>query len=83
VSCAYYVPGNKKQAVEREIRQDSSPQLAGLPPCAVNLPGERPGYHVLTYIEPLKENVVALGLDLAGDPIRRSAVERARESMPA
>ena len=77
------MPGNEKHAFEREIRHDSSPQLAGLPPFAVNPPGERPGYHVLTYIEPLNKNAAALGLDLAGDPIRRSAVERARESMPA
>ena len=35
---------------------------------------------MLSYLEPMGKNVVAWGLDLNADPLRRSAVDRARDS---
>ncbi|MEO1146715.1 MAG: CHASE domain-containing protein [Cyanobacteria bacterium J06638_22] len=42
--------------------------------------GDRPEYIPVTYIEPLRGNEVALGYDLASDPTRRLALERARDT---
>ncbi|HTU56839.1 MAG TPA: CHASE domain-containing protein, partial [Polyangiales bacterium] len=37
-------------------------------------------YYPVYYVEPLELNLPALGLDLASDPVRRAALERARVS---
>jgi signal transduction histidine kinase len=42
--------------------------------------GDRPEYIPVTYIEPLRGNEVALGYDLASDPTRRLALEKARDT---
>jgi diguanylate cyclase (GGDEF)-like protein len=80
ISFAHRVPHAKKLQFERAVRAETSPLVKGLPEFAVKPPGERPEYLALTYIEPMGKNVVAWGLDLNADPLRRSVVDRARDS---
>src|SRR5438552_3869200 len=80
ISFSFRVPHERKQAFERAVRAEKSPLAKGLPPFSVKPPGDRPEYMVLTYIEPMGKNVAAWGLDLNADPLRRSVVERARDS---
>ncbi len=42
--------------------------------------GERKEYFPVFYVEPLAENMEALGFDLASDPVRGSALEAAKSS---
>ena len=48
-------------------------------------PGERGEYHAILYIEPRSErNLVAVGYDMFTEPVRREAMERARDTgLPA
>src|SRR5712671_5930219 len=80
ISFAFRVPHAKKLQFERAVRAETSPLVKGLPEFAIKPPGERADYLVLTYIEPMGKNVAAWGLDLNADPLRRSVVERARDS---
>src|SRR3989449_5053539 len=80
VSFAPRVLHAKKLEFERAVRAEKSPLVKGLPRFAIKPPGERPEYVVLTYIEPMGKNVAAWGLDLNADPLRRSVVDRARDS---
>jgi len=41
---------------------------------------DRPDYIPVTYVEPWEGNEVALGYDLASDPIRRAALDQARDT---
>jgi len=41
---------------------------------------ERPEYIVVTYIEPYESNQAAMGLDVASNPARLAALERARDT---
>src|SRR5258705_6489681 len=80
ISFAARVPHAKKLQFERTVRAEKSPLVKELPGFAIKPPGERPEYVVLTYIEPMGKNVAAWGLDLNADPLRRSVVDRARDS---
>jgi signal transduction histidine kinase len=42
--------------------------------------GQRAEYVPVLYVEPFERNRLALGFDLASDPIRRDALEKARDS---
>jgi len=80
ISFAPRVPHAKKAQFERAVRAETSPLVKGLPEFTLKPPGERPEYLVLTYIEPMGKNIAAWGLDLNADPLRRSVVDRARDS---
>ena len=80
ISFTFRVPHARKLQFERAVRAEKSPLVKGLPEFAIKPPGERPEYAVLSYLEPMGKNVVAWGLDLNADPLRRSAVDRARDS---
>src|SRR5437773_6111733 len=80
ISFTLRVPHAGKLQFERAVRAEKSPLVKGLPEFAIKPPGERPEYAVLSYIEPMGKNVAAWGLDLNADPLRRSAVDRARDS---
>ena len=69
-----------KLEFERAVRAETSPLLEGLPEFAIKPPGERPEYVVLNYIEPMGKNLVAWGLDMNVDPLRRAPVDRARDT---
>src|SRR5712691_4571110 len=76
----FRVPHARKLQFERAVRAETSPLVKGLPEFAIKPPGEHPEYAVLTYIEPMGKNVAAWGLDMNADPLRRSTVDRARDS---
>src|SRR5712691_4396773 len=80
ISFSFRVPHARKLQFERAVRAEKSPLVKGLPEFAIKPPGERPEYAVLSYLEPMGKNVAAWGLDLNADPLRRSAVDRARDS---
>jgi diguanylate cyclase (GGDEF)-like protein len=80
ISFAPRVPHARKLEFERAVRAEASPLIKGLPEFAIKPPGERPEYTVLNYIEPLGKNLPAWGLDLNADPLRRSVIERARDT---
>jgi diguanylate cyclase (GGDEF)-like protein len=80
ISFSVRVPHARKVQFERAVRAERSPLVKGLPEFAIKPPGERPDYMVLIYLEPMGKNVVAWGLDLNADPLRRSAIDRARDS---
>ena len=70
----------EREAFEKALRNERSIDAAGYPDFAIKPPGERPEYVVVTYVEPMPGNEAALGLDLAGDPVRLAALERTRDS---
>jgi diguanylate cyclase (GGDEF)-like protein len=80
ISFTFRVPHAKKLEFERAVRAETSPLVKGLPEFAIKPPGERPEYAVAIYLEPMGKNAVAWGLDLNADPLRRSAVDRTRDS---
>jgi diguanylate cyclase (GGDEF)-like protein len=80
VSYAYHVRGPDKQKFETQMRRALGKEDPAFASFTVHPADGRADYHVLTYIEPLAPNRVALGLDLANDPDRRVAVEKARDS---
>ncbi len=69
-----------KAEFERAVRAEASPLLKGLPEFAIKPPGERPEYVALNHIEPMGKNIVAWGLDMNVDPLRRAAVDHARDT---
>jgi CHASE1-domain containing sensor protein len=72
---ARYVPQEQRAAFERELRAE------GVDGYAVRPEGERPGYGPVTYLEPNNErNLRAHGFDMLSEPVRRAAMERARDS---
>jgi diguanylate cyclase (GGDEF)-like protein/PAS domain S-box-containing protein len=76
ISYTYHVPHAARAAFEQRMKAE----WHGLPPFEIIPPGERAEYEVLSYIEPLPENAVAIGLDLSTDPVRGAAVRHARDS---
>ncbi|HET7596886.1 MAG TPA: PAS domain S-box protein, partial [Burkholderiales bacterium] len=70
----------ERASFEAEARRDRSVDPRGYPGFAINPPGERAEYVVVEYVEPMAGNETALGLDLAGDPVRFAALERMRDS---
>src|SRR2546422_10868280 len=80
ISFSFRVPHARKLQFERAVRAESSPLVKGLPEFAIKPPGVRSEYTVLSYLEPMGKNVAAWGLDLNADPVRRSAMDRARDS---
>lgn len=65
----------EKAALERQIR------LERIKDYTIHPPGEREQYSAIVYLEPhSKGNLQALGYDMYTDPLRRDAMERARDS---
>ncbi|HEY5801899.1 MAG TPA: CHASE domain-containing protein, partial [Burkholderiaceae bacterium] len=79
-------PGIQGLAVSRLIPADALPahesgMRALLPGYAVRPPGPRPLYSSITHIEPQTAmNRRALGFDMYAEPVRRAAMERARDT---
>jgi diguanylate cyclase (GGDEF)-like protein/PAS domain S-box-containing protein len=73
VSYAVRVPASAKEVFERRVRRD-------YPEYAVKPPGPRDEYIAVEFMEPLSGNEVALGLDLAADPVRARDIMRARDT---
>jgi diguanylate cyclase (GGDEF)-like protein/PAS domain S-box-containing protein len=75
-----YVPNSRKADYEQQVRQDTSVDKNGYPDFAIKPAGSRTAYFVIEYIEPFQPNRPALGLDVGHEPVRRAAVERARDT---
>jgi diguanylate cyclase (GGDEF)-like protein/PAS domain S-box-containing protein len=75
-----YGPQSKKADYEQQVRRDTSVDKNGYPNFRIKPAGIRPEYSVTEYIEPLQLNRTAFGLDIGFEPVRRAAVERARDT---
>lgn len=63
-----YVPAKDKQRFEESVRRDTSLEPGGYPNFAIRPPGERLGYYVIDYVEPMQGFEFAFGLDLGANP---------------
>ncbi len=70
----------QRPAFEAMVRGDTSVEPRGYPKFEIRPAGNRPGYVVAQYVEPLAGNERALGLDLGGDAVRLAALERTRDT---
>ena len=80
LSFSRHVTHAERDAFERRVRRDTSIDVDGYPQFAIKPPGTRGEYVALEYMEPMAGNEVALGLDLAADPVRRGEILLARDS---
>jgi diguanylate cyclase (GGDEF)-like protein/PAS domain S-box-containing protein len=80
INYAEYVPTNKKREFEARVRHDTSLDPRGYPSFSIKPAGDRPGYYVLTYLEPMEGNDFSFGLDIGAPPFRPDALERARDN---
>jgi signal transduction histidine kinase len=73
------IPAAERPAIEARQRRAGNPSFRIWPE------GPRDEYTAVLFLEPLdRRNQAALGYDMATDPVRRAAMERARdEGMPA
>ncbi len=72
---ALMVPAAHRAEHEQEIRNE------GFPEYAIRPGGERPVYSSIVYLEPFSErNLRAFGYDMYSEPVRREAMERARDT---
>ncbi|MES2262888.1 MAG: CHASE domain-containing protein [Pseudomonadota bacterium] len=73
------VDGARRHAHIEQLRR------GGFPDYAINPPGERALYGPIVYLEPFSgANLKAFGFDVLSEPVRRAALEQARDSgLPA
>ncbi|MYN02699.1 diguanylate cyclase [Pseudoduganella sp. DS3] len=70
-----YVPGAQLEAHVATVRAD------GFPDYQVTPPGQRGHYSPVVYLEPFTgNNLLAFGYDALSEPVRRAALEQARDS---
>lgn len=77
---ARHITGKEKPAFEAAVRRDTRLHKQGYPGFAVKPAGDRPEYHVLTYIEPLETNLVSFGVDIASNPAVANSLKVSRDS---
>jgi len=68
--------------IERVLRSELSRFLDqaradGMPDFQVSTSGQAADLYIIKYLEPLSDNLLALGYDLGQEPLRREAIERA------
>ncbi|HKU71074.1 MAG TPA: CHASE domain-containing protein, partial [Burkholderiales bacterium] len=80
LSYSAFVKQADRVAFERRVRGDTSVDPRGYPGFAIKPPGEREGYTVIEYVEPLAGNEAAFGIDLMAEPVRRGEIARARDA---
>jgi signal transduction histidine kinase len=74
------VPAAERAAFEARVRRDTSLNGVGYPTFAVHPPGTPGNLVVVDYLEPMEDYEPSFGFELTSDPVRRSAVEEARNS---
>jgi len=77
------VPDSQRTAFEEAARQDGYPDFQieeKIEQGTLIRAARREEYFPVSYVEPYKGNQTALGYDLALDPVRREALNRARDS---
>ena len=69
------LPGTARAQHEAQVRAE------GYPGYAIRPPGQRPWHAPIAYLEPLNEsNALAFGYDILSEPVRRAALEQARDT---
>ncbi|MCQ4347263.1 CHASE domain-containing protein [Pseudomonas stutzeri] len=75
VGYSQFIPAGQLAEHERTIRAQ------GFADYRVNPPGERAAYSSIVYLEPFADrNLRAFGYDMFSEPVRRAAMEQARDS---
>ena len=68
-------------APENLASHEASVRAEGFPDYRVNPPGRREVYAPIVYLEPFRgRNLVAFGYDMFSEPVRREAMEKARDT---
>ncbi|MET0980910.1 MAG: CHASE domain-containing protein [Telluria sp.] len=80
VSYTHAVPDAGREAFEAAVRADRSLVPQGYPGFAIRPAGRRPGYNVLTYIEPPEALLEKLGMDITANPVVAASMARARDT---
>jgi len=72
---ALMIPESARRAHEHSVRRE------GFPAYAIHPAGDRALYSSIVYLEPFSgSTLLAFGYDMYSDPVRREAMERARDS---
>ena len=74
------VPLDGAAQFEAEANADPLADGSPPPPTVVHPPLEKPLNYVVEYVEPLEQNVYALGLNLSALPVRDESIEDARDT---
>jgi signal transduction histidine kinase/CheY-like chemotaxis protein/HPt (histidine-containing phosphotransfer) domain-containing protein len=69
----------ERAAYVERVRADTSLTSEGYPYFDIWPPGARSEYFVFEYLEPFLPNAPTFGYDAATEPVRRAAIERARD----
>src|SRR5438067_7971930 len=80
ISFDRFLAVSERAAYEERVRRDASLNGAGYPDFTVHPSESGPELLVAEYLEPTAGNEVVLGTNIYSDPVRRSAVEEARDS---
>jgi len=75
IGFAVTVPPDDKEKHEAAVREEGFPSYRLMPQ------GERDAYTAILYLEPFKgDNLRAFGFDMFSEPVRRAAMEKARDT---
>jgi two-component system sensor histidine kinase/response regulator len=80
VTYAQWVPDEEREAFIAEVQRDRSMDPAGYPEFTIRPPGKRPGYTVMTYLEPLDRLRDKFGADIGAIPALNKVLEQMRDS---
>ena len=74
------VPANELESFVQSVRADTSVDPRGYPQFTPHPEVARGDHYIIEYTVPTKGNEIAFGLDLAGLPAHRAALEQGRDS---
>ncbi len=80
VTWAEHVPHERRDAFIAAVRADRSMVAGGYPDFTIKPPGVRPGYTVLTYLEPHERLADKFGADIGASPQNSKALDMARDT---
>lgn len=80
LNVAFHVTAAEKDRFEATVRADTSLNATGYPDFHITPAGERPDYHVLTYLEPLHASPLSFGLDIASIDLVAKTLAVARDT---
>lgn len=75
-----YVPKSERAEFERQVRNDTSIDPKGYPEFSIHPEGDRPEYFPIEFTEPFSSISVHFGFDIGSEPVRRQALEQARDT---
>ncbi|MEO7803125.1 MAG: CHASE domain-containing protein [Actinomycetota bacterium] len=74
------IKGAQRATFEESVRNDNSLSGSGYPSFRVHPTTQNELLYVVDYLEPLEGNEATFGYDTGSDPVRRSAIEHARDA---